>query len=154
MSTVERPPAPPASIWIRLSRNQALNSPLFRSAGIDTDEIATLHCPHCGLEESALFWDISMRRGPRLRLACPVCTRRGGTYNLRRNRGRGPVNLFGLLAAIVISAAAVALAAALLVRYPPPMTEIQYTLERGREQAAAIVNDTRDWAAQLRRGRR
>jgi hypothetical protein len=150
MSTVELPPAPPASIWIRLSRNQALNSPLFRAAGIDIDEIAALHCPTCGLEESAVFWDISVRRGPRLRLACPVCTRRGGLYNLRRNRGRGPVNLHALAARVVMGAAAVALAATLIVRFPPPVTEIGYALERGRQQAEAIVNDTRDWAARLR----
>lgn len=78
-------------VWDRLRRNRDHNATLFTDAGIRPERAASIVCPSCGAEESALFWSTTRRRRTSLYLLCPICEQARVRYNLARNRVVDPV---------------------------------------------------------------
>jgi hypothetical protein len=134
-----------ASIWKRLRHNQAENAASFQRARIEVHNIALLRCPSCGLEESALFWSPLTRDARRLRLCCPVCSRTGARYDLRRNAGRGPVDVRRVIMVTATAILFLVLTAAAFVRYAPPTDQIRYELERSWHRTGSAAGDALDW---------
>lgn len=141
----------PLSIWERLRRNREANGPAFRAARIDVQDIAVLRCPSCDLEESALFWTAVGSSARTLRLACPACNRSGARYNLRRNTGRGPLDLRRLVSGVAIVAALLTVAVGAARRFGPPPDEVRYILERLWQQAASTAAEAREFVVGLAR---
>jgi hypothetical protein len=133
------------SIWKRLRHNQAENAAAFQRARIEVQNIALLKCPSCGLEESALFWSPLTRDARRLRLCCPVCSRSGASYDLRRNAGRGPVDVRRVIAMTATAILLLGLPAAAFVRYAPPTDRFRDDLQRNWHRTTSAAGDVVEW---------
>jgi hypothetical protein len=132
------------TIWQRLSQNRAANAPAFRAARIDVERIQPLTCPSCGVEESALFWSPEGGSGKSLRLSCPICGRTHARYDLRRNRGRNPLNVGRALAWGTFAALLLLVGVLWLVRTAPPMSELRESMGRLGTQTAAAAGEVRE----------
>lgn len=133
------------SIWKRLRHNQAENAAAFQRARIEVHNIALLRCPSCGLEESALFWSPLTRDARRLRLCCPACSRQGASYDLRRNAGRGPVDVRRAMVLTAMAILLLTLPAAAFVRYAPPADEVRRELQRSWNRTGSAADDAVKW---------
>jgi hypothetical protein len=133
------------SIWARLRHNQNSNAAAFRGARIEVHHIALLRCPSCGLEESALFWSPLKRDARRLRLCCPVCSRSGARYDLRRNTGRGPLDVRRVITLTALAILLVGVSAAAVRRYAPPAEQLRYDVQRSWNRTGSAAGDAVDW---------
>jgi hypothetical protein len=133
------------SIWKRLRHNQAENAAAFQHARIEVQNIALLRCPSCGLEESALFWSPLTRDARRLRLCCPACSRAGASYDLRRNAGRGPVDVRRVILMTATAILLLLLPAAAFVRYAPPTDQVRHELQRSWHRAGSAAGEALEW---------
>jgi hypothetical protein len=140
-------PAENSSIWTRLRQNQEANAPAFRSACIEMHDIAVLRCPACDLEESALFWSPVALGRRTLHFCCPLCGHGGARYNLRRNRGRSPLNGRRVLAAVLFALLLAGGSGWAFVRWAPPQDDLRFTLQRGWHQVTSAPAAARGWLA-------
>jgi hypothetical protein len=133
------------SIWKRLRDNQAANAPTFWRAGLELGRIATLRCPSCGLEESALFWTPAGASSRVTMFTCPVCQRTRGRYDLRRNRARSPRDIRRILVRTITVLLVVMVSGGAFVRHAPDTDDLKRTLQRSWRQASTTTGDMVAW---------
>lgn len=137
------------SVWQQLRQNQEANAAAFRGARIEVPDVAVLRCPGCNFEESALFWTpVGDRGGRRLSLQCPVCNHGVARYDLRRNRGRSPVDGRRLVRLSLLATFVAVLSLTAFSRWAPPAQDLKFTLTRAWQQLAGVPAAAGDWIEQ------
>lgn len=137
------------SIWTRLKQNRDANAPVFRRASIAFERIATLRCPVCGLEESALFWSPVRLRAATARFSCPACSGATARYDLRHNRAHGPADVRRILVGTAIVLAMLMLSGWLVVQLAPQGDQLAVAFQATLRRAGALAGDFRDRAMAL-----
>jgi hypothetical protein len=145
--------SPADTLWKRLKENQVANAPVFRQARIEFENVATLRCPSCGLEESALFWTLVGLTPHVARFTCPFCSRTEASYNLRRNRARGPIDLRRILLVSLSSLLLLTVTTGLVVRHGPESSQLDHALRQSWHQISGATGAVVSWVENtVRRG--